>query len=315
MRENAPGLIHPNRRRFLRTGAWSLAALAMLAARPAVAARGPLLLRTIPSTGERLPAVGLGSWITFNVGNDPVLRASSAEVMAAFFEAGGTMVDSSPMYGSAQDVIGFGLGQTGSRAQVFSADKVWTGDTDEGRDQIALSRSRWGVPRFDLVQVHNLLGWEAHLDTLADMKAAGEVRYVGITTSHGRRHGLFEKVMRERDLDFVQVTYNPLDREVERRILPLARERGIAVIVNRPFQRGSLTQRLEGAPLPGWVRETGAESWAQAILKFILAYPAETIPIPATTRPEHARENVAAAAGPLPDAAGREKLAGFLRDL
>ncbi len=272
-------------------------------------------MRTIPSSGERVPAVGLGSWITFNVGNDPVLRASSAEVMRAFFDAGGRMIDSSPMYGSAQDVIGAGLETLGRTGDVFSADKVWTGDTEEGPSQIAQSRAYWRVPRFDLVQVHNLVGWEAHLDTLAAMKEAGQVRYLGITTSHGRRHDLFERVMQSRQLDFIQVTYNPVDREVEERILPLARERGIAVIVNRPFRRGDLTRRLERVTLPDWVTETGALSWAQIVLKFILSAPAETLPIPATTKPEHARENVEAASGPLLDNAVRERLAAFIRDM
>lgn len=282
---------------------------------PEIARSATPLMRTVPSSGEQVPAVGLGSWITFNVGNDPVLRASSAEVMRVFLDAGGRIIDSSPMYGSAQDVIGAGLEKLGRTGDVFSADKVWTGDLEEGAAQIEQSRAYWGVPRFDLVQVHNLVGWEGHLDTLAAMKEAGQVRYVGITTSHGRRHDLFERVMRSRSLDFIQVTYNPVDREVEQRILPLARERGIAVIVNRPFRRGGLTRRLERVPLPGWASETGATSWAQAILKFILSAPAETLPIPATTRPEHARENVIAATGALPDDGARERLAAFIRDL
>jgi len=287
-----------------------------LTGRPSEArASGPVLRRTIPSTGETVPAVGLGSWITFNVGDDPVLRADCATVMDAFLQAGGTIIDSSPMYGSAQAVIGDGLAAIGRAGDVFSADKVWIGDTDEGRSQIDQSRGLWRVPRFDLVQVHNLVGWQAHLETLAAMKAAGEVRYLGITTSHGRRHDLFERVMRDRDLDFVQVTYNPVDREVEQRILPLARERGTPVLINRPFRRGALTSRLEGAPLPGWAAEVGAVTWAQLLLKYVLSYPAATIPIPATTRPEHARENLAAATGPMLDERQRERVVALIRDL
>ncbi len=304
-----------DRRQLLIAGGAALAAASLPFAPAAGSAPGPVLRRTIPSSGERVPAVGLGSWITFNVGDDPVLRKSSADVMAAFSEAGGRMIDSSPMYGSAQDVIGDGLKRIGQTEAVFSADKVWTRDTDAGPAQIEQSRRLWQVPGFDLVQVHNLVGWRAHLETLAAMKAEGRLRYLGITTSHGRRHGLFEEMMQSHDLDFIQVTYNPVDREVEARILPLARERGIAVLVNRPFRRGALTQRLEGVALPDWARETGAETWAQMLLKFVLSYPAETIQIPATTRPEHARENLAAATSPLPDPATRSRLVAFLQDL
>lgn len=300
-----------------RTVLWSGAALvgAGLLPLPTLRAAPAPLMRTIPSSGEKVPAVGLGTWITFNVGSDPRLRDESAAVMAAFFEAGGTMIDSSPMYGSSQDVVGYGLEKQGARGRVFSADKVWTSEGDRGAEQIARSAQRWGVPGFDLMQVHNLLAWREHLETLAGMKAAGEVRYVGITTSENRRHDLFEEVMRTRPLDFVQVTYNILDREVEQRILPLAQERGIAVIVNRPFRQGSLTDRLAREPLPDWAGEIGARSWAQIILKFILSHPAVTVAIPATTRVDHVRENVAAASDPLPDAAMRERMSAYVRDL
>ncbi|MGE0240217.1 MAG: aldo/keto reductase [Parvibaculaceae bacterium] len=273
------------------------------------------LLRTIPSSGETLPAIGLGSWITFNVGDDPVLRDECAEVMAAFFAAGGRMIDSSPMYGSAQPVIGHGLKKLGAAQSLFSADKVWTSSAEDGPVQIEQSRSFWGVPRFDLVQVHNLLAWEAHLDTLFAMKADGRVRYVGISTSEGRRHDLFAEIMRAHPIDFVQLTYNPLDREVEERLLPLAVERGMAVIVNRPFQQGALTRRLDGETLPDWAGELGATSWAQIVLKFILAHPAVTVIIPATTRVDHVRENVAAATGLLPDTALRDRIAAHIRAL
>ncbi|MGQ9369208.1 aldo/keto reductase [Azospirillum sp. ST 5-10] len=272
-------------------------------------------LRRIPSTGETVPAVGLGSWITFNVGDDPALRAECTAVMEAFFAGGGRMIDSSPMYGSSQAVIGHGLAALGRPPTLFSADKVWISSPAAGPGQIEESRRLWGVPRFDLMQVHNLLAWEEHLETLLAMKAAGQLRYVGITTSEGRRHDLFERVMRSRPLDFVQVTYNPLDREVERRILPLAEERGVAVIVNRPFRQGALTRRLRGEPLPGWAADAGAASWAQLILAFILGHPAVTVAIPATTRVDHVRENLAAAAGPPPDPALRERIATHLRDL
>jgi diketogulonate reductase-like aldo/keto reductase len=192
--------------------------------------------RPIPATGERVPAIGLGSWITFNVGNDRAAREGCAEVMRAFFDAGGRMIDSSPMYGSSQSVIGEGLARINRTAGVFAADKVWIGAGARGPGQIEESRRLWRVPRFDLLQVHNLLAWEAHLPTLFAMKSAGQLRYVGITTSEGRRHREIESIMASQPIDFVQVSYNLLDRDVESRILPLARERRIAVIANRPFR-------------------------------------------------------------------------------
>ena len=296
----------------------SLAAVAATCLPPVLAhARdGQPATRRIPSTGEAIPAVGLGTWITFNVGDDPTLRDECADVMAAFFAAGGRMIDSSPMYGSSQPVVGYGLRKLGRPATLFSAEKVWTSSGADGPSQIEQSRLFWDVPRFDLIQVHNLLAWEAHLQTLFEMKAAGAVRYVGITTSEGRRHDLLERIMRDQPIDFVQLSYNIADREAEERLLPLAAERGIAVIVNRPFRQGALTRRLEGEPVPEWaVAELGVSSWAQFLLKFILSHPAVTVAIPATTRVDHVRENLAAAAGSMPNAAIRERMAAYVQDL
>ena len=224
--------------------------------------------------------VGLGTWITFNVGNDPVARDACAEVMRAFFAAGGRMIDSSPMYGSSQDVIGHGLRKLRHPDALFSADKVWISSRARGPAQIETSRARWGVPRFDLLQVHNLLSWEEHLPALLRMKAEGRVRYVGITTSEGRRHRDIERIMAKEPIDFVQVTYNVLDREVEARILPLARERGIGVIVNRPFREGALIRHVARHRLPAWAAEIGCTSWAQFLLKFVIAHPDVTCAIP-----------------------------------
>jgi diketogulonate reductase-like aldo/keto reductase len=279
------------------------------------AQQSPPNRRAIPSTREEIPIVGLGTWITFNVGDDPVLRAECAGVMAAFFEAGGRMIDSSPMYGSSQPVIGYGLQKLGRPSALFSAEKVWTSSGAAGPAQIEQSRRFWGVPKFDLVQVHNLLAWKAHLQTLFQMKAAGAVRYVGITTSEGRRHDLIEQIMRNEPIDFVQFSYNVVDREAEARLLPLASERGIAVIVNRPFRQGALTDRLKNAPQPEWAAELGVSSWAQLILKFILSHPAVTVAIPATTRVDHVRENLSAAAGPMPDPAMRERISAHVKAL
>ncbi|WP_029010081.1 aldo/keto reductase [Azospirillum halopraeferens] len=309
----------PATRRTILKGLMASAAMgatagAMTGAASAQPAPAPLT-RTIPATGEAIPAVGLGTWITFNVGDDPVLRDECAAVMEAFFAGGGAMIDSSPMYGSSQAVTGYGLARLGQPAALFSAEKVWISSPAAGPAQMEESRRRWGVPRFDLMQVHNLLSWEAHLDTLAAMKAEGRIRYTGITTSEGRRHDLFERVMDTRRPDFIQITYNPVDREAEDRILPLAAERGIAVIVNRPFRQGELTRRLGPRPLLDWAAEVGAVSWAQLILKHILAHPAVTVAIPATTRVDHVRENLAAASGPLPDAALRRRIADHIASL
>jgi diketogulonate reductase-like aldo/keto reductase len=273
------------------------------------------ITKPIPSTGEKLPVVGLGSWITFNVGNDAKLKDECAAVMGAFFAAGGRMIDSSPMYGSSQPTLGYGLKKLGYPQALFSAEKVWISNAAAGPGQIEQSRSLWGVKRFDLLQVHNLLSWEQHLQTLLAMKADGKLRYVGITTSEGRRHRDVERIMASQPIDFVQVSYNVLDREVEARILPLARERGIAVIVNRPFREGYLLRQIERHPLPKWVAETGAANWAQFVLKFIVSHPAVTCAIPATTRVDHVRENMAAATGTLPDEALRRRMADHVRQV
>jgi diketogulonate reductase-like aldo/keto reductase len=279
---------------------------------PGEAARPATVTRPIPSTGERLPVVGLGSWITFNVGEDPTARDSCAEVMRAFFHEGGRVIDSSPMYGSSQETIGYGLRKLGKPSQLFSADKVWTSSGKAGPAQIEESRRHWDVPRFDLLQIHNVLDWEEHLPALFAMKAAGRVRYVGITTSEGRRHDEIERILRSHPVDFVQVTYNVLDREAEARILPLARERGVAVLINRPFRRGELPRRLARIPLPDWARDVDCATWPPLLLKFIVSHPAVTCAIPATTRPDHARENLGAAYGRLPDESLRHRLVAYV---
>ena len=271
--------------------------------------------KPIPSSGEAMPVIGLGSWITFNVGEDPVLREECAAVMAVFFETGGRMIDSSPMYGSSQDTIGYGLQKLGHTDALFSAEKVWTSSGPGGPRQIEETRRRWGVERFDLLQVHNLVAWERHLETLFAMKEEKRLRYVGITTSEGRRHAEIERIMANHPIDFVQVTYNVLDREVEDRILPLAQERGIAVIVNRPFRQGALIEDLEDQPLPDWAADLGAASWPQFLLKFIISHPAVTCVIPATTRVDHLRENMAAATGPMPDQPIRARMVEYMEQI
>lgn len=302
---------YPDRRTVLA----GLAAAGAACFVPAAGAQTAPLTRNIPSSDEAMPMIGLGTWITFNVGNDREARDACAEVVRAFFAEGGRMIDSSPMYGSSQDVIGYALRKLNHPAALFAADKVWTSSGARGPAQIETSRQRWQVPRFDLLQVHNLLSWEEHLRTLLAMKAEGRVRYVGITTSEGRRHSEIERIMREHPLDFVQVTYNAVDREVEARILPLARERGIGVIVNRPFRQGALIDRVKRHPLPGWAAETDCANWAQLLLKFIVSHPAVTCAIPATSKVAHLRENMGAMQGVLPDEAMRRRIAAHVEAL
>ena len=278
----------------------------------ASASTGPatgVLTRPIPARGEELPLVGLGSWITFNVGNDEAARNACTEVVRAFFAAGGRLIDCSPMYGSSQPTIGHALARLGRPAALFSAEKVWIGDAAAGAKQMEASRTFWGVPRFDLMQVHNLLAWQDHLPRLLAMKAAGQLRYVGITTSEGRRHAEIERILATQPIDFVQVSYNLLDREIEQRILPLARERRVAVIANRPFREGRLLQALQRHRLPGWAAEIDCDGWAQVALKFVVSHPDVTCAIPATSQVAHVRQNMGAARGRLPDAALRARMA------
>lgn len=293
-------------------------AASMLAAAGGVVAAQPvavdgLLHKPVGSGSFSLPVIGLGSWITFNVGDDQQARTSCAEVIRNFFQAGGRLIDASPMYGSAQPVIGEALQVLDARGQVFSADKVWT--SGDGRAQIETSRQYWGVPRFDLMQVHNLLAWRTQLPLLFELKRAGQLGHVGITTSHGRRHAELAQLMRAHPLDFVQLTYNIVDRDVEQRILPLARERGIAVIVNRPFRGGALMRAVQRERLPAWAAEAGCNNWAEFLLKFIVSHPAVTCAIPATSQVAHVRENMGAARGRLPDAAQRARMAATIAAL
>jgi len=274
-----------------------------------------VIRKPIPSSGERLPVIGMGSWLTFDVGDNVRARAVRTQVLQAFFDHGGALIDSSPMYGSSQEVIGHGLAQVHNKSALFAATKVWILGKGFGIRQMEDARRLWGVPRFDLMQVHNLLDWEAHLETLKAWKAEGRVRYIGVTTSHGRRHDDMARLMQAEPLDFVQFTYNILDREAEQRLLPLAAERGIAVIVNRPFQRGSLFSRVRGKPMPPWAAEFDCANWAQYLLKFVVSHPAVTCAIPATSRVDHMVENMGAGLGRLPDAAMRRRMVGHFESL
>ena len=265
-----------------------------------------------------LPLIGLGTWRTFNVGSDPEMLDARTEVVKAFFEHGGGLIDSSPMYGSAPDAMGYALKQIGTPESLFSAEKVWSPAGGSAREQVAALQSRWNVERFDLVQVHNLTDWREHLAALKEMKAEGSIGHIGITTSHGRRHREIEQIMTSEDIDFVQLTYNITNREAEDRLLPLAQERSIGIIANRPYDGGSLIRNLKrrNTPLPEWAKtECGCTSWADFLLKFIVSHPAVTCAIPATTRVEHLHENMRAGQDPMPSHEVRQQMVNYIESL
>jgi diketogulonate reductase-like aldo/keto reductase len=271
-----------------------------------------MLQRPIPSTGETIPAVGLGTWRTFDVGGAPAERAPLEEVLQRFVALGGRVVDSSPMYGAAESVLGDLAAGLGVRDRLFLATKVWTSGREAGTAQMEQSLRRLRAGRLDLMQVHNLLDWRTHLPTLRAWKQSGRIRYLGVTHYTASAYDELERVLRSEPLDFVQVNYSLGEREAERRILPLARERGIAVLVNRPFSEGGLFRRVRGQALPAWAAEAGCTSWAQIFLKWILAHPAVTCVIPATSRPQHLADNMTAGTGTLPDAAMRDRMAALV---
>ncbi len=270
------------------------------------------LERPIPSSGEKIPAVGLGTWRTFDVGASATERAPLKDVLQRFAELGGRVVDSSPMYGAAESVVGDLATDLAITDTLFLATKVWTSGRDTGVAQMEQSLRRLRRQRLDLMQIHNLLDWRTHLRTLREWKAAGRVRYVGVTHYTSSAYDELERVLRGEPLDFVQVNYSLGEREAERRILPLARDRGVAVLANRPFSEGGLFQRVRGRALPEWATALDCESWAQFFLKWILAHPAVTCVIPATSRPQHLVDNMKAGTGNLPDAATRERMAALV---
>jgi diketogulonate reductase-like aldo/keto reductase len=301
----AAPLRSPRRRALLQ----ALAASA-LATRPVLSraeAAAPIV-RAIPATGEPLPSIGVGSWITFNVPPDTAAATALVPVLAEFFARGGTMVDSSPMYGYSETVIGRMLAEV-PHPRLFSATKVWTLGKTLGRMQLERSLELWGVPRLDLVHVHNLLDWETHLPTLKELKAAGRIRYIGVTTSEGNKHDEMERALKRERFDFVQITYNLADRRVEERLLPLAADRGAAIVINRPFDGGRLFRAVKGRALPAWAAEFDCRSWSQFFLKFIVSHPAVTCAIPATHQPAHMIENMGALYGRLPDERTRARMA------
>ncbi len=275
----------------------------------AMAKQSPIQTRKIPKGGERLPIVGLGTWQTFDIGGDADARAQRQEVLRLLFDGGGSVIDSSPMYGRSEAVVGDLLAAMNARERAFLATKVWTWGEDKGIRQMKDSLENFKSPRIELMQIHNLVDWQTHLRTLRQWKEAGTFRYIGIT--HYTDSGLDElmAVMRTEELDFVQMAYSIGVRAAEEKFLPYAADRGVAVLVNRPYEGGGLFRKTRGEPLPDWAAEYGIASWGQYFLKYVLSHPAVTCVIPGTSKPKHMADNLGAGRGPLPDAKAREKMA------
>ncbi len=270
------------------------------------------MLRAIPSSGERIPVIGLGTWSTFDVGSSAAERTPLEEVLARFVERGGRLVDSSPMYGQSEEVVGAIAKKRGLTGKLFLATKVWTRGREAGLRQIEASERLLGTKRLDLLQVHNLLDLETHLATLRALKDAGRVRYIGVTHYTASAYPAVERVLLREKLDFLQVNYSLAEREAEARILPLAREKGVAVLVNRPFAGGEALKRVLSRPLPDWAAELDCSSWPQFFLKWILANPAVTCAIPATGKRAHLDDDLDAAFGRLPDQKLRRRMAELI---
>lgn len=271
--------------------------------------------RLIPSTGQRISPIGMGSWLTYDIDLGDPGFPERIEILKHFFSAGGEMIDSSPMYGRSEKVIGKCLQALDFPSNTFSATKVWIKGQQAGVDQMRRSESLWHTQRFNLMQIHNLLDWQAHIETLLEWKKSGRLQYIGITTYGGLDHEQVIKILKQYPLDFVQMTYNIVDRAAENSIIPVAVEQGVAVIANRPFREGRLFDLVQGKSLPSWASEFQCENWAQFFLKFLLANPGVTCAIPATSQLVHMKENMAALLGPIPDLKTREKMLRYFNSI
>ena len=302
-----------SRRDFMKLLAASGLSLAVPSA--LIAEEAPLILKPIPSSGEKLPVIGLGTSRVFEVGPGEFEREGPGEVLQALAAVPNSMMDTSPMYGSAETVVGDLAAELGVRDRLFFATKVWTDGREQGIAQMQESMRRLRTNRLDLIQVHNLVDTATHLRTLRDWKEKGRVRYIGITHYHAGAHDSLMRVMQREQLDFVQVNYSLLEPEAQDRLLPLAQEKGIAIIANRPFARGQLFRMTKGKPLPPWSAELGIGSWAQYFLKFTVSHPAVTVAIPGTSKARHMRDNQQAGTGSLPDAPTRERMFRYMQSL
>ena len=300
-----------SRRTFLGVSALAAGALTMPPASPGA----DMLTRPIPRTSEPLPAVGLGTWQVFDVAGNTADLAQARDTLRVFVERGGRVVDSSPMYGSSETVTGQLATELSVQGKLFVATKVWTSGKQAGIRQMEDSMRKLRVERLDLMQVHNLVDTATHLATLREWKAAGRVRYLGVTHYHAGAHADLEAAISRDDVDFVQLNFSLVEPDAERRLLRAAADTRTAVIVNRPFAEGALFRRTKGKALPDWAREVGCATWAQFALKWILGHPAVTCVIPGTRNPAHVADNVGAATGPLPDAAMRQRMAAHFAAL
>jgi diketogulonate reductase-like aldo/keto reductase len=288
-------------------GVTSAAASSASAAAPSL-----MMTKAIPSTGEALPVIGLGTWQTFDVGGSREAQAQLEQVMKAFVALGGKLVDSSPMYGTSETVVGDIASRLGLRPALFVATKVWTSGKSDGIAHMRDSMRKLRADPIDLMQVHNLLDVETHLDTLQEWKKEGRVRYIGVTHYTASAHDAVARVIEKWPVDFLQINYSVGERSAERRLLPLALERGIAVIANRPFAGGELFRRLRSTPLPEWASEIDCSSWAQLLLKFVVSHPGMTCAIPATSKESHLRDNMRAGYGRMPDEKMRARIAAVV---
>ena len=299
------------RRLFIQAGGLGLSGLSAASA----AAAGPVpppLTRALPRSGQRLAAIGMGTWLSFHIRpTDRPAMQQRQQVLTRFFAGGGQLIDSSPMYSSAEEVLGHLLPEVPGAKALFSATKVWTPLGGYGRTQMERSLALWGLARCDLMQVHNLLNWRAHLPTMQALQAEGRIRLLGVSSSHGNKHDIMRELLDEAGsrwpLDVMQITYNPVDRRAEP-LMQQAADQGLGVIINRPFDGGQLLTRLAAHPLPPLAADLGCRSWAALVLKWELAHPSVTVAIPATTQPAHMDENMAALQGPMPDRRQREQL-------
>lgn len=271
-----------------------------------------MLTRKIPSSGTEVPVIGLGTWRGFDVGADAAARERLSGVLAALFDAGGAVIDSSPMYGSSEEVAGALLAEANLHGRAFVATKVWTEGRAAGITQMEASMRKLRDRRIELMQIHNLVDWRTHLDTLRAWKKEGRIQHLGVTHYRDDAHAQLEAVIRAEAVDTVQLNYSLDNRAAEARLLPLAAERGVGVLVNLPFGGGGLLRSLHARPLPSWAAEIGCRSWAQVLLKYVISHPAVTCAIPGTSRPEHMAENAAAGTGPLPDAKLRARMIAAL---
>jgi aryl-alcohol dehydrogenase-like predicted oxidoreductase len=265
--------------------------------------------RAIPSTGEALPVIGLGTWQTFDVGQDASARAARGRLLETLVAGSARVVDSSPMYGRAEEVVGSLSSERALRSKLFVATKVWTTGRAAGERQMNASFAKLATDTIDLMQVHNLVDVGTHLVTLRDWKSIGRLRYIGVTHYTASAHAAVASVLETEPVDFVQINYSVAERDAERTVLPLAQARGVAVIVNRPLAEGALVQRLSRKPLPSFAAELDCTSWPQLLLKFVISHPAVTCAIPATASVDHLHDNLQAGTGPLPDAQMRERIA------